>query len=77
MRPLREECRFFQETLDQNGKPFVDAFLTAPSPGIVATAVRNEHYDTQDAYLEALGRALQIEYETIVRERLSAADRRA
>ena len=66
--PLREECRFFQETLDQNGKPFVDAFLTAPSPGIVATAVRNEHYDTQDAYLEALGRALQIEYETIVRD---------
>ena len=64
--PLREECRFFKETLEQTGKPFVEAFLTAPSPGIVATAVRNEHYDTQDAYLEALGRALQIEYETIV-----------
>jgi 5-methyltetrahydropteroyltriglutamate--homocysteine methyltransferase len=63
--PLREECRFFKETLEQNGKPFVDAFLTAPSPGIVATAVLNEHYDTQDAYLEALGRALQIEYEII------------
>jgi 5-methyltetrahydropteroyltriglutamate--homocysteine methyltransferase len=64
---LREECRFFQETLDQNGKPFVEAFLTAPSPGIVASAVRNEYYDSQDTYLAALGRALQIEYETIVR----------
>jgi 5-methyltetrahydropteroyltriglutamate--homocysteine methyltransferase len=65
--PLREECRFFQETLDQNGNPFVEAFLTAPSPGIVSTAVKNEHYDTHQNYLEALGRALQIEYEIIVR----------
>jgi 5-methyltetrahydropteroyltriglutamate--homocysteine methyltransferase len=64
--PLREDCRFFKETLERNGHPFVEAFLTAPSPGIVATAIRNEHYDSQDAYLEALGRALQVEYETIV-----------
>jgi 5-methyltetrahydropteroyltriglutamate--homocysteine methyltransferase len=64
--PLRENCRFFKETLEQNGHPFVEAFLTAPSPGIVATAIRNEYYDSQDAYLEALGRALQVEYETIV-----------
>ena len=65
--PLREDCRFFKATLEQSGDPFVDAFLTAPSPGIVATAIRNEYYDSQDAYLEALGRALQVEYETIVR----------
>ena len=64
--PLREDCRFFKATLEQSGDPFVDAFLTAPSPGIVATAIRNEYYDNQDAYLEALGRALQVEYETIV-----------
>jgi 5-methyltetrahydropteroyltriglutamate--homocysteine methyltransferase len=64
--PLREDCRFFKATLEQSGDPFVDAFLTAPSPGIVATAIRNEYYDSQDAYLEALGRALQVEYETIV-----------
>ena len=64
--PLREDCRFFKETLEQSGRPFVDAFLTAPSPGIVATAIRNEYYDSQNTYLEALGRALQVEYETIV-----------
>jgi 5-methyltetrahydropteroyltriglutamate--homocysteine methyltransferase len=64
---LREDCRFFKATLEQSGDPFVDAFLTAPSPGIVATAIRNEYYDSQDAYLEALGRALQVEYETIVK----------
>ena len=28
-------------------------------------AVRNEHYDTEDAYLAAVGRALQVEYEAI------------
>jgi 5-methyltetrahydropteroyltriglutamate--homocysteine methyltransferase len=64
--PLREECRFFKTLFEQDGKPFSDAFLTAPSPGIVATAVRNEHYDSEDHYLDALGRALQLEYETIV-----------
>jgi 5-methyltetrahydropteroyltriglutamate--homocysteine methyltransferase len=64
--PLRQECRFFKATLEQDGRSFCDAFLTAPSPGIVATAVRNEHYDSDDAYLDALGRALRIEYETIV-----------
>jgi 5-methyltetrahydropteroyltriglutamate--homocysteine methyltransferase len=30
-------------------------------------AVRNEHYDTLERYLDALGRALQVEYEAIVR----------
>jgi hypothetical protein len=47
--------------------PFVEPFMTAPSPGIVALACRNEHYDTLDAYLAALGRALQVEYEAIVK----------
>ncbi|HUN46748.1 MAG TPA: epoxyalkane--coenzyme M transferase, partial [Stellaceae bacterium] len=45
---------------------FVEPFLTAPSPGIVAAAMRNEHYDSERAYLEALGRALKVEYEAIV-----------
>jgi 5-methyltetrahydropteroyltriglutamate--homocysteine methyltransferase len=40
--------------------------MSAPSPGILATAVRNEYYDTQAAYLAALGTALQVEYEAIV-----------
>ena len=40
--------------------------MTAPSPGIIAAALLNEFYDTEDAYLGALGRALQVEYEAIV-----------
>ena len=62
------ECAEFRATLDEIGQPsFVEPFMTAPSPGIIAAAMRNEHYDTEDTYLAALGRALQVEYEAIVR----------
>jgi 5-methyltetrahydropteroyltriglutamate--homocysteine methyltransferase len=64
------ECADFRSVLDarvtagQSG--FAEAFLTAPSPGIVVAAIRNEYYDTEEAYLAAVGRALQVEYEAIV-----------
>ena len=45
---------------------FVEPFLTAPSPGIVASAILNEYYDSEEAYLDALAAALQVEYEAIV-----------
>ena len=64
------ECTDFRDVLDQREaageRGFVEAFMTAPSPGIVVAAIRNEHYDTEQAYLAAVGRALQVEYETIV-----------
>jgi 5-methyltetrahydropteroyltriglutamate--homocysteine methyltransferase len=44
---------------------FAEAFMTAPSPGIIATAMINQHYDTEDAYLAALGQAMRVEYEAI------------
>jgi 5-methyltetrahydropteroyltriglutamate--homocysteine methyltransferase len=61
------ECDDFRAALDATGDGFVEPFLTAPSPGIVAAAILNEHYDSEEAYLAALGEALRIEYETIVR----------
>lgn len=64
---IEQECADFRATLDRMGQPFAEPFMTAPSPGIVAAAMRNDHYPTQDAYLAALGRALQVEYEAIVR----------
>ena len=65
---VEAECAEFQATLNELGTPgFAEPFMTAPSPGIVAAAMRNEHYDTDDAYLAALGRALRVEYEAIVR----------
>ena len=53
--------------LDATPDAFAEPFMCAPSPGIVALACKNEHYDTLDAYLAALGRALQVEYEAIVK----------
>jgi 5-methyltetrahydropteroyltriglutamate--homocysteine methyltransferase len=63
---VEHECRDFRATLDAMGQPFVEPFLTAPSPGIVAAALRNDFYPDETAYLNALGAALQVEYETIV-----------
>jgi 5-methyltetrahydropteroyltriglutamate--homocysteine methyltransferase len=63
---INEECRDFRTALDATPAAFVEPFMCAPSPGIVALACRNEHYDSLEAYLAALGRALQVEYEAIV-----------
>jgi len=42
-----------------------DAFLTAASPGVVSLFFRNEHYASDEAYLEAIAEAMRDEYETI------------
>jgi 5-methyltetrahydropteroyltriglutamate--homocysteine methyltransferase len=52
--------------LEEADGGFVEPFLTAPSPGIVAAAMINEHYDSEEAYLAALADALRVEYEAIV-----------
>jgi 5-methyltetrahydropteroyltriglutamate--homocysteine methyltransferase len=59
------ECADFRRALDDS-EGFVEPFLTAPSPGIVAAAMKNEHYDSEEAYLAALAEALRVEYEAIV-----------
>jgi 5-methyltetrahydropteroyltriglutamate--homocysteine methyltransferase len=64
---IEHECADFRTTLDKMGGPFVEPFLTAPSPGIVAAAMRNDYYASQNEYLAALGEALRVEYEAIVR----------
>ena len=64
---VEAECTDFRTAMDDAGGGFTEPFMTAPSPGIIAAAMQNAWYDTEDAYLAALGKALQIEYETIVR----------
>ena len=46
--------------------PFAQTFMTACSPGIVAAAMENRHYATQDAYVRAVAAALRTEYQAIV-----------
>ncbi len=60
------ECADFRAALEGQQGRYVEAFLTAPSPGIIGSIVQNRFYDTDAAYLAALGRALAVEYRTIV-----------
>jgi 5-methyltetrahydropteroyltriglutamate--homocysteine methyltransferase len=64
-RAINDECDYFGSVLRESS-PFIESFMSALSPGIVAAAVRNEHYDTLEAYLEVLSNALKVEYEAIV-----------
>jgi 5-methyltetrahydropteroyltriglutamate--homocysteine methyltransferase len=65
---VQAECDEFTAALAEVAPAgFAEPFMTAPSPGIIAAAMRNAWYDTEDAYLAALGRALQVEYEAIVK----------
>jgi 5-methyltetrahydropteroyltriglutamate--homocysteine methyltransferase len=61
------ECADFRSALDETHTQFVEPFVTVPSPGIIAGAMKNEHYDSEEAYLDALGAALKPEYEAVVR----------
>jgi 5-methyltetrahydropteroyltriglutamate--homocysteine methyltransferase len=64
---VHAECEDFRRVLDASEGGFVEPFLTAPSPGILAAAMKNEHYDSEEAYVTALADALRVEYEAIVR----------
>jgi 5-methyltetrahydropteroyltriglutamate--homocysteine methyltransferase len=48
------------------GAPFEETFMTAASPGIVAAAMENRHYDSREAYVRAVAAALSTEYRAIV-----------
>ena len=60
------EIGAFKQALALHEGAFVDAFMTAPSPGIVAMAMKNAHYDTFGNYLAALADALRVEYKAAV-----------
>ena len=45
---------------------YVDAFLPAVAPGTIEHWLTNEHYETDDEYLDAIGEAMREEYRAIV-----------
>jgi 5-methyltetrahydropteroyltriglutamate--homocysteine methyltransferase len=63
---IDSECRDLNAALAEQPGVFLETFMSSPSPGIVASALKNEYYDSLEAYLRALGKALRIEYEAIV-----------
>jgi 5-methyltetrahydropteroyltriglutamate--homocysteine methyltransferase len=64
----QQECRMFRAALDRLPTPPVDAFMTAASPGIIATTLLNAHYHSHEAYVFALARQMRKEYELIARD---------
>jgi 5-methyltetrahydropteroyltriglutamate--homocysteine methyltransferase len=64
---IESECRDFADVLKAHPKAFVEAFMNAPSPGMLAATIKNRHYDSEARYLAALGEALRVEYEAIAR----------
>ena len=61
----KDECDQFIEITDKADGDFVERFMTAASPGIVATTMMNHYYDTHQAYIDALAHGMQLEYELI------------
>ncbi len=45
----------------------VGGFMSAASPGVVGLFFRNEHYPSQEKYLEAIAEAMRHEYETVAK----------
>ena len=63
--PATRECDLFQRATDAHPKKFVERFMTAASPGVMATILLNAHYDSHERYVMALSREIQKEYELI------------
>jgi 5-methyltetrahydropteroyltriglutamate--homocysteine methyltransferase len=66
--PAEQECRMFKTALDNLPTKPADAFMTAASPGVIATTMLNAHYDSHEGYVFALARQMRKEYELIARD---------
>jgi 5-methyltetrahydropteroyltriglutamate--homocysteine methyltransferase len=62
---IKEDCARLTRHLAPHKGQYADAFMTAPSPGIIAAAMSNQHYSDMESYIDALARALAVEYRTI------------
>jgi 5-methyltetrahydropteroyltriglutamate--homocysteine methyltransferase len=58
---IESEIARFQRIAGET-KAFAEAFMTAPSPGIVASTMLNAFYDSNEAYLDAIAREMRHEY---------------
>jgi len=60
-----QECNLFRQCAAAQPQHFVERFMTAASPGIIATTLLNAYYDSYEHYVMALARQMQREYEFI------------
>ena len=60
-----KECDLFRRCAEALPRRFVEPFMTAVSPGTIATILLNAHYDSHERYIAALAREMRKEYELI------------
>ena len=60
------ECELFQRCTAGPGPGFTEAFMTAASPGVIATIMLDAYYGSHERYIRALAREMRKEYELIV-----------
>ena len=61
-----DEINLFLKALKFHSNKFTDAFITAPSPGIIVRAMKNKFYPNEDEYLSAVAEALAHEYRSAI-----------
>jgi len=62
---IETECADFGAVLKETSAGFAEPFLTAPSPGIIASTMLNAFYASQEDYLAAIAREMRNEYRAI------------
>lgn len=60
-----KECNLFLRCTAQQPQKFSERFMTAASPGIIATTLLNAYYDSHESYVLAIARQMKKEYELI------------
>jgi 5-methyltetrahydropteroyltriglutamate--homocysteine methyltransferase len=63
--PAAAECDGFLRATDGRPRRFAERFMTAASPGVIATILLSAHYRSHEEYVMALAREMQKEYALI------------
>jgi 5-methyltetrahydropteroyltriglutamate--homocysteine methyltransferase len=63
--PAEEECDGFLRHTDAGPRRFVERFMTAASPGVIATILLSAYYESHEQYVMALSREMRKEYALI------------
>jgi 5-methyltetrahydropteroyltriglutamate--homocysteine methyltransferase len=60
------ECELLRRWTGGEGGGFAESFMTAASPGVIATIMLDAYYGSHERYVRALAREMRKEYELIV-----------
>jgi len=62
---IRQETARFRACLETRGRSFVQPFMNAASPGVIAMMHPDQYFGSHNAYLDAIAREMRKEYEYV------------